>query len=350
MPNDILTREAIESRLTTKWLGRPVTAFDAIVSTNTWLAEQAAGGAPQGALAVADVQTAGRGRMGRTWQSPPGGGLLFSLLFRPAPPVTPGQVGLVVAAGVAAVLGGPPPSPPSTGGSETASPASLGGSETASPASVGGSETASPRSAGGSETASRASLGGSETAPPRSAGGSETASRASLGGMTELPPQAGGWGGLDARLKWPNDVLIDGKKVAGLLGDASYRDGRAEWVVVGLGLNVNLAPADFPEPPPGGVAPTSLLAELGHPVDRAALLAALLAAIEPRYEALVAGQPQVGEWRRLSATLGQSVRVTGGVSVEGVAVDIAEDGSLLVKQADGSVVTVAAGDVSLRPR
>ena len=263
MPNDILTREAIETLLTTAWLGRPVTVFDAIPSTNTWLAEQVADGAPQGALAVADVQTAGRGRMGRTWQSPPGAGLLFSLLFRPAPPVTPSQVGLVVAAGVAA-------------------------------------------------------------------------------GLTAHLE-------VDARLKWPNDVLIGGKKVAGVLGDASFRDGQADWVVVGVGLNANLAPADFPQPPPGGVAPTSLLAELGHPVERAALLAALLAAIEPRYAALVAGQPQVAEWRWLSATLGQPVRVTGGVAVEGVAEDIAEDGSLLVRQADGRVVSVAAGDVSLRP-
>ncbi|MFN8473315.1 MAG: biotin--[acetyl-CoA-carboxylase] ligase [Anaerolineae bacterium] len=262
MQSDVLTREAIESQLTTKWLGRPVTVFDAIPSTNNWLSEQAAQGAAQGALAVADVQTAGRGRMGRTWQSPPGAGLLFSLLFRPPANVTPGQVGLVAAAGAA------------------------------------------------------------------------------VGIAKHL--------GVDTRLKWPNDVLVNGKKVAGMLGDASFRDGRAEWVVVGIGLNVNLAPADFPSPPPGGVEPTSLLAELGNPIERARLLAAILAAIEPRYEALVAGEPQAEEWRRLSATLGQPVRITGGVAVEGVAQDIADDGSLLVKQDDGSVVSVAAGDVTLR--
>ena len=263
MQDDVLTREVIEEQLTTKWLGRPVTFFDVILSTNTWLAEQAILGAPHAALAVADVQTAGRGRLGRVWDSPPGTGLLFSLLFRPAPPVMPGQVGMVVGAGVAV-------------------------------------------------------------------------------GLAERL-------GVEAKLKWPNDVLIGGKKVAGLLGDATLRDGRPEWVVVGAGLNVNLAPDDFPKPAPGGVAPTSLLVELGHPLQRAPLLAALLAAIEPRYEALVAGQPQVDEWRRLSATLGQAVQVTGGVTVEGVAEDIAEDGSLLVRQADGTVVTVAAGDVSLRP-
>lgn len=293
MPGEALTPEAIRVALTTRWLGRPTTVFDAIPSTNNWLAEQAATGAPHGALAIADVQTAGRGRMGRTWQSPPGAGLLFSLLFRPPATVTPGQVGLAAAAGVAVALSGPPPSPPSTEGSKRVEPF--------------------------------------------------------MREVSSLPPPAGGWGGLEARLKWPNDVLIGGKKVAGLLGDASFRDGRPEWVIVGIGLNVNLAPADFPAAPPGGAAPTSLLAQLGRPVERAPLLAAILAAIEPRYEALVAGEAQAGEWRRLSATVGQPVRVTGGMAVEGVAVDIAADGSLLVQQADGSVVSVAAGDVSLRP-
>lgn len=263
MENDALTQAAIDSKLTTKWLGHPLTVFDAIPSTNNWLAAQAAQGAPEGAVAVADEQTAGRGRMGRTWQSPPGAGLLFSLLFRPPAGVTPGQVGLAAAAGVAVRL----------------------------------------------------------------------AERL----------------GVETRLKWPNDVLINGKKVAGVLGDASFGNGRAEWVIVGIGLNANLAPANFPTLPPGGVAPTSLMAELGRPVERASLLAALLAAIEMRYEALVAGEPQVAEWRRLSATLGQAVRVTGGVEVEGVALDIAEDGSLLVRREDGDVVSVAAGDVSLRP-
>lgn len=258
-----LTVEAIEAALTTRWLGRPAYVFDAIGSTNVWLAEQAQAGASEGTLAVADVQTAGKGRLGRTWQAPPGTGLLFSLLLRPPASLQAGQVAMAVSAGVAA-------------------------------------------------------------------------------GLAEHL-------GVPARLKWPNDVLLNGRKLAGVLGEASLLGGQAQYVIVGCGLNANLEPQDFPPPPPGGTPATSLLAELGRPVDRVALLQALLAAIEPRYEALRAGGSPQAEWRQLCVTLGQPVRVSGATpGVEGVAEDIAPDGSLLVRQADGRVVTVAAGDVSLR--
>lgn len=275
---DVLTDEAVKARLPTRWLGQTAYVFDAIPSTNTWLMQEAGQGAAEGALALADVQTAGRGRLGRTWQSPPGAGLLFSLLFRPRPPITPAQIMMVVGVGVAR----------------------------------------------------------------------------GIEGLLHLTP----------RLKWPNDVLLNGRKLAGILGESSgltagvgegsgIRGRRSAsgglYVVVGCGINVNLASADFPPTPPGGLAPTSLLAELGHPVPRIHLLHAILAEIETRYDALQVGQSPHTEWRSLCATLGQAVRVTGGgATVEGVAEDVAEDGSLLVRQADGTLVTVAAGDVSLR--
>lgn len=257
------TVEAIHTSLSTRWLGRPAYVFEAIGSTNVWLAEQAHTDAAEGTLAVADVQTAGRGRLGRTWQAPPGAGLLFSLLFRPAPPLQAGLVAMAVSAGVAAGLA----------------------------AHVG----------------------------------------------------------VPARLKWPNDILLHGRKLAGVLGEASLMDGHVQHVIVGCGLNVNLEAQDFPSPPPGGTPATSLLVELGRPVDRVPLLQALLVAIEQRYDRLRAGGSPQDEWRRLCVTLGQPVRVMGLTSpVEGVAEDIAPDGSLLVRQADGRLAPVAAGDVSLR--
>lgn len=265
LPVDVLTEDGVLTGMPTRWLGRRAHVFDAIASTNTWLMDAAAHGAMEGTLALAEVQTAGRGRMGRQWLSPPGAGLLFSLSFRPLPPSTPMQVMMAVAVGVAAGL----------------------------------------------------------------------ADRL----------------GIEARLKWPNDILLDGGKLAGLLGEASMRlDGsRAMDVVVGCGLNVNLTAAELPPPPPGGTPPTSLRVVLGRPVARLPLLHAILAQIETRYEALRAGQSPLAEWQVLCATLGQPVVVTGSAGVvHGVAESVAADGSLQVRQADGKLVVVAAGDVTLR--
>ena len=264
MPYDILTAEAVTAHLTTQRLGRPTCVFETIPSTNTWLMERAQAGAPEGALAVADVQTAGKGRMGRAWQSPPGAGLLFSLLLRPPSPQLAGAAMMAVAAGVAAGV------------------------------------------------------------------------RQATGAV--------------ARLKWPNDVLLDGRKLAGLLAESSTNPATGETaVVIGVGLNANLRAEDFPSPPPRGTSATSLLATLGQPVDRVALLGAILPEVEARYDALLAGRPPLAEWKALLDTLGQPETVVGaGEPVVGVAEDVAADGSLLVRRADGVVVKVAAGDVSLR--
>ena len=264
MSYDALTAEALAAHLTTRRLGRPAYLFETISSTNAWLMERAQAGEAEGALAITDTQTAGKGRLGRAWQSPPGAGLLFSLLLRPPSPQLAGAAMMAAAVGVAAAV-------------------------------------------------------------------RETT-------------------GAPARLKWPNDVLLEGRKLAGLLAESSTNPATGETaVVIGIGLNANLQPDDFPPPPPGGTPATSLLAFLGHPVDRVALLHAILPAIEARYDALLAGQPPLAEWRSLLDTLGQPVTVMGvGQPVVGVAEGVAADGSLLVRRADGTLVTVAAGDVSLR--
>lgn len=88
--------------------------------------------------------------------------------------------------------------------------------------------------------------------------------------------------GLLPEIKLPNDLLVDGRKLAGILAEA-----REERVVIGIGVNANVAPADLPRNV--GREPTSLLAELEAPVDRAVLLAAILRALERRYDAWVAG-------------------------------------------------------------
>ncbi|MEA2716244.1 MAG: BirA family transcriptional regulator [Actinomycetota bacterium] len=222
------------------WLGE-------VTSTNDEVAARARAGAPEGVVVVADAQSRGRGRRGRTWAASPGSSLLVSVLLRPVAP----HLGLV-AAGLAAV----------------------------------------------------------------------DACRAAAG--------------VDVRLKWPNDVVLDGPgdesgaKVAGILAEG----GANGVVVVGLGLNVDWGGMPLP---PGGAS----LAEVAEvDVDRAALLVAYLVALEGRCRedpgSLMAA------YRAACSTIGHHVRVElpGGASLEGRATGVADDGRLLV---DGS--PVAAGDV-----
>ena len=160
--------------------------------------------------------------------------------------------------------------------------------------------------------------------------------------------------GLDVALKWPNDLVVaygdprgvlEWRKLAGLLTETGVSGDRLDFVVVGLGLNVNLPAADLPRIAPQA---TSLLDETGRPVDREALLARLLAGVEGRYAALQAGASPHAEWVARLATLGRSVRATTpqGV-VEGVAEAVDGDGALLLRTADGALHRLVAGDVTL---
>jgi BirA family biotin operon repressor/biotin-[acetyl-CoA-carboxylase] ligase len=155
--------------------------------------------------------------------------------------------------------------------------------------------------------------------------------------------------GLDAGLKWPNDVLAGERKLAGILAEQSPD---AAAVVIGIGLNVN-TPADaLPPPTPGGLAPTSLLAE-GAAADRADLLLTLLDQLGRWYTAFRSDPDAVRSglldaYRALCVTLGQAVRVSlpGGRELTGTATDVDADGHLLVApDPGGPPVRVSAGDV-----
>jgi BirA family biotin operon repressor/biotin-[acetyl-CoA-carboxylase] ligase len=217
-------------------------------STNRQLLALAGGGAPEGVVLVAEFQSAGRGRLGRSWLAPPGSALLVSVLLRPGLP--PDRLHLVtMAAGVAA----------------------------------------------------------------RSAAAAE-----------------------GVQLKWPNDLLgPDGRKLAGILAEAA---GGA--VVVGMGLNV-VRPSDVPEELAGLAV---WLDELRPGVERRALLEAWLV----EYDRLLSDLASVpAAYRAVCSTIGQRVRVeqSGGV-LEGVAVDVTDDGHLLLDSGQA----VAVGDVvHLRP-
>lgn len=259
---EALSAERIRADLDTKLVGQRVVYLPRTGSTNDQARRLALTGAPEGTLVIADCQTAGRGRLNRRWEAPPGSSLLISLIFRPE--LAPHQVQrLTMLCGLAmtdAVM-------------------------------------------------------------------SET--------------------GLRADLKWPNDIVIGGAKAGGILTELTLAGERVDHVIVGIGLNVNLEPAQLP----GRLlmSATSLSQALGRQVMRHSLLMTFLRAVEARYMALNAGHSPHLEWMARLVTLAQFVTVSGGDTVlEGMAEGVDKNGALLVRLADGRLETVVAGDVTLR--
>lgn len=152
--------------------------------------------------------------------------------------------------------------------------------------------------------------------------------------------------GLKAEIKWPNDVLINQKKVCGILIESEVKGKRADYAIIGIGINVNLKPSAFPQISPTA---TSLSQELGRDISQLDMIRCLLAEIESLYLALPSGDAVYKQWRDNLATLGKRVRVSSEeTTYEGIAESVASDGSLLLRQPDGSLTKIVAGDVTLR--
>ena len=144
-------------------------------------------------------------------------------------------------------------------------------------------------------------------------------------------------------IKWPNDVLVGGRKLAGVLIEGESSGGELLYALAGIGLNVN-DPIDDPEI--ADIA-TSLSRETGEETPREKALAALLNELEGAYTASPGDLHS--EWRSRIATLGQSVRLTFRDEVyEGTAENVDDEGSLILRLADGTQKTFEAGEVSLR--
>jgi BirA family biotin operon repressor/biotin-[acetyl-CoA-carboxylase] ligase len=151
--------------------------------------------------------------------------------------------------------------------------------------------------------------------------------------------------GLAPRLKWPNDVLVGGRKIAGILIETELSGDAVKYALVGIGLNVNF---DVEATPEIADIATSVRRELGRDTSREELLAALLNVYEVRYEQALQGDAVFRAWRSRLETLGRRVRATLGERVEeGVAEDVDAEGNLLVRRDDGSLAVVEAGDVTL---
>lgn len=152
--------------------------------------------------------------------------------------------------------------------------------------------------------------------------------------------------GLKSQVKWPNDVLVNGRKVCGILIESDVRGNIVDYAIIGIGINVNLSLSDFPEILPTA---TSLSHELGRDASRLSLIQRLLVEIERLYLALPAGGSIYQEWRDSLVTLGKRIRVKSGKTIyEGIAESVATDGSLLLRQLDGSLTKIVAGDATLR--
>jgi BirA family transcriptional regulator, biotin operon repressor / biotin---[acetyl-CoA-carboxylase] ligase len=160
-----------------------------------------------------------------------------------------------------------------------------------------------------------------------------------LASKAPLHPRAG--------LKWPNDLLLDGRKAAGLLAEAGIRGGRLDWVALGMGANVNQSPRDFP--PEVAEGATSVALATGARVDRAELLGAWGERFVAGYRQLAAGltAPVLAAYRDRLETLGLEVRADrlAGEPVVGTAVDLSAAGNLVVLTGSGARVELATADV-----
>ena len=156
--------------------------------------------------------------------------------------------------------------------------------------------------------------------------------------------------GVKVGIKWPNDILYNGKKLVGILTEMSAEMERINYIVIGIGIDVNISVEEMPEDI-RDIA-TSLSQITGKEVSRLKLLNKLLYHLEQLY--IMAQKqnfaPILDEWRKYSITLNQEIKVISGNNVTyGKAVDIDDDGALLVK-INGQIKRVLAGDVSIRPR
>ena len=257
----IYNETTIADQIHTKWAGKTVHFARETDSTNLWIKRLAKEGASEGTLALAEFQSAGRGRLGRSWEVPEGTSVMMSILLRPkfepqyAPTLTL-VMGMAVAKAVKKL-------------------------------------------------------------------------------------------GFDVSIKWPNDVVVSHKKICGILTEMGVRDGKIDFAVIGVGINVNIR--EFPEEMADKA--TSLYLESGREFDRSQLPGLVMEAFEEYYEKFAATCDLRGlkeEYESILANYNQPVRVLAKEPYEGVARGITDGGELLVEKTDGTIVAVSAGEVSVR--
>lgn len=152
--------------------------------------------------------------------------------------------------------------------------------------------------------------------------------------------------GLKTQIKWPNDILIGGKKVGGILIENEVKGNRVSYTIIGIGINVDLKVSEFTEI---ATTATSLKRESEKVIQRTKIIRSLLIEFERLYLSLPAAEPIYKAWRDRLATLGRKVKVkTGNITLEGIAESVDTSGALMLRQADDSLIRIIAGDITLR--
>jgi BirA family biotin operon repressor/biotin-[acetyl-CoA-carboxylase] ligase len=152
--------------------------------------------------------------------------------------------------------------------------------------------------------------------------------------------------GLKTQVKWPNDVLIGGKKVAGILVEGEVKRNQVAWAIIGIGINTALRVKEIDEI---AAVATGLEEHLGRQVSREEIIEDFLNEFERLYLQLPDGGAIFKAWRDRLVTLGKKVTATcGAESVQGVAESVDASGALTIRKADGTLTRVVAGDVTLR--
>lgn len=260
---DVLISEEIKSLLKTKVLGNKILHYDTIDSTNNEVKRLAEQGAEEGLIVIAEEQSAGRGRRGRSWSSPSGCGIWMSILLRPE--FTPWEVSSVTLVAALACA---------------------------------------------------------------------KAIRDELG--------------LDAVIKWPNDIVINGKKTVGILTEMSAEQEAVNYVVLGVGMNANIS--DFPEEI--SKTATSFYLESGKKINRSRMVAGFVMYFEKYYEIFCRDKNLAGikeEYEQLLVNKDRDVYIVeASQTVQRRAIGINDKGELIVEDDAGARYTVRAGEVSVR--
>ena len=258
---DLLLAADIKKDLDVRIVGSSIETFPAIDSTNIYARQAGEKGSAQGLVVVADQQTAGRGRLGRSWVSPSGVNVYCSVLLRPQIPVQKApQLTFLSAVSVA-----------------------------------------------------------------------ETIEKCC---------------GLTAQVKWPNDVLVDGLKIAGLLNEMSAETEMIHFVVLGMGINLNISADQLPERQ--NYPATSAYLLTGQQVDRCGFVRELLQTLDRYYlELLNDGfAPIRKRWEARCNIMNQRVRVEqGDIILTGTVVGLESDGALILQGDDGDIKKIVSGDV-----
>jgi BirA family biotin operon repressor/biotin-[acetyl-CoA-carboxylase] ligase len=246
--------------LKTQVFGNKIYTFESIDSTNNCAKAVADIGANEGTVVIAEEQTAGRGRLGRPWFSPPSQNLTFSVVVRPQ-------------------------------------------------------------------------------------GSNEVLNLLPLFAAVAVAEAIERTTSLKVECKWPNDLLVNKKKVGGILIEGAFTEGKVEYAVIGVGINVNVAvfPSDLSQ------KASSLRLETSAEIDRALLFQEILRSLERHYKQTIRKgfQSVLPEWTSHSAMLGKTITVSQqGKSLSGVVKGLSQDGGLLF-QTNGTVQTLFAGDVTV---